>query len=88
MTMPISKGTNVDAMAVVEDFIYLTCNKSPSIIQVILLLLLFLRVISITFVSIIISILWEIVIMLVTMNSVICIVISNRYPNTSFTLMS
>ncbi|XP_047046019.1 putative E3 ubiquitin-protein ligase LIN-1 [Lolium rigidum] len=34
MTMPISKGTNVDAMAVVEDFIYLTCNKSPSIIQI------------------------------------------------------
>jgi hypothetical protein len=75
MTMPISKGTNVDAMAVVEDFIYLTCNKSPSIIQVILLLLLFLRVISITFVSIIISILWEIVIMLVTMN------VSNLYSN-------
>jgi hypothetical protein len=62
-------------MAVVEDFIYLTCNKSPSIIQVILLLLLFLRVISITFVSIIISILWEIVIMLVTMN------VSNLYSN-------
>ncbi|KAL6619380.1 hypothetical protein ACP70R_034519 [Stipagrostis hirtigluma subsp. patula] len=33
MTMPIPKGTNVEAMAVVEDFIYLNCNKSPSIIQ-------------------------------------------------------
>jgi hypothetical protein len=35
MTMAISKGTNVEAMAVVEDFIYLNCDKSPSIIQVI-----------------------------------------------------
>lgn len=34
MTMPIPKGTNINAMTVVEDFIYLTCNKSPSIIQI------------------------------------------------------
>uniref|UniRef100_A0A0E0DQI3 Uncharacterized protein n=1 Tax=Oryza meridionalis TaxID=40149 RepID=A0A0E0DQI3_9ORYZ len=34
MTMAISKGTNVEAMAVVEDFIYLNCDKSPSIIQI------------------------------------------------------
>ncbi|KAL5202290.1 hypothetical protein ABZP36_013242 [Zizania latifolia] len=34
MTMPIQKGTNVEAMAVVEDFIYLNCNKTPSIIQI------------------------------------------------------
>ncbi|CAM0955871.1 unnamed protein product [Alopecurus aequalis] len=34
MTMPIPKGTSVEAMAVVEDFIYLTCNKSPNIIQI------------------------------------------------------
>ena len=35
MTMTIPKGANVEAMAVVEDFIYLTCNKSPNIIQVV-----------------------------------------------------
>ncbi|AQK85230.1 Transducin/WD40 repeat-like superfamily protein [Zea mays] len=34
MTMPIPKGTSVEAMAVVEDFIYLNCSRSPSIIQV------------------------------------------------------
>ncbi|CAL4900306.1 unnamed protein product [Urochloa decumbens] len=34
MTMPITKGTSVEAMAVVEDFIYLNCSKSPSIIQI------------------------------------------------------
>lgn len=34
MTMPISKGSNVEAMAVVEDFIYLNCSKSPSTIQI------------------------------------------------------
>ncbi|CAN6333354.1 unnamed protein product [Urochloa humidicola] len=34
MTMPITKGTSVQAMAVVEDFIYLNCSKSPSIIQI------------------------------------------------------
>uniref|UniRef100_A0ACD5U3I0 Uncharacterized protein n=1 Tax=Avena sativa TaxID=4498 RepID=A0ACD5U3I0_AVESA len=34
MTMPMPKGTNVEAMAVVEDFIYLTCNKCPSTIQI------------------------------------------------------
>ncbi|CAD6272781.1 unnamed protein product [Miscanthus lutarioriparius] len=34
MTMPIPKGTNVEAMAVVEDFIYLNCSRSPSIIQI------------------------------------------------------
>ncbi|WVZ98217.1 hypothetical protein U9M48_043685, partial [Paspalum notatum var. saurae] len=34
IAMPISKGTNVEAMAVVEDFIYLNCSKSPSIIQI------------------------------------------------------
>ncbi|KAJ1262561.1 hypothetical protein BS78_09G118200 [Paspalum vaginatum] len=34
ITMPISKGANVEAMAVVEDFIYLNCSKSPSIIQI------------------------------------------------------
>ncbi|KAL6844988.1 hypothetical protein ACP4OV_025161 [Aristida adscensionis] len=34
MTMPILKGTNVEQMAVVEDFIYLNCRKSPSIIQI------------------------------------------------------
>ncbi|KAF8719996.1 hypothetical protein HU200_024766 [Digitaria exilis] len=34
MTMPIPKGTSVEAMAVVEDFIYLNCSKSPSIIQI------------------------------------------------------
>ena len=34
MTLPIPKGTSVEAMAVVEDFIYLNCSKSPSIIQV------------------------------------------------------
>ncbi|CAD6272474.1 unnamed protein product [Miscanthus lutarioriparius] len=34
MTMPIPKGTSVEAMAVVEDFIYLNCSRSPSIIQI------------------------------------------------------
>jgi hypothetical protein len=34
MTIPIPKGTNVEAMAVVEDFVYLNCSKNPSIIQV------------------------------------------------------
>ncbi|RLM99524.1 hypothetical protein C2845_PM06G24080 [Panicum miliaceum] len=34
MTLPIPKGTSVEAMAVVEDFIYLNCSKSPSIIQI------------------------------------------------------
>ncbi|XP_004963834.1 putative E3 ubiquitin-protein ligase LIN-1 [Setaria italica] len=34
MTMPLPKGTSVEAMAVVEDFIYLNCSKSPSIIQI------------------------------------------------------
>ncbi|KAK3138987.1 hypothetical protein QOZ80_5AG0376180 [Eleusine coracana subsp. coracana] len=34
MTLPIPKGTNVGAMAVVEDFIYLNCSKNPSIIQI------------------------------------------------------
>ncbi|VAH18470.1 unnamed protein product [Triticum turgidum subsp. durum] len=34
MTMSMPKGTNLEAMAVVEDFIYLTCNKSPSVIQI------------------------------------------------------
>ncbi|XP_062179988.1 putative E3 ubiquitin-protein ligase LIN-1 isoform X2 [Phragmites australis] len=34
MKMPIAKGTNVEAMAVVEDFIYLNCSKNPSIIQI------------------------------------------------------
>ncbi|RLN30220.1 putative E3 ubiquitin-protein ligase LIN-1 [Panicum miliaceum] len=34
MTLPIPKATSVEAMAVVEDFIYLNCSKSPSIIQI------------------------------------------------------
>ncbi|OEL13355.1 hypothetical protein BAE44_0025625 [Dichanthelium oligosanthes] len=34
MTVPIPNGTSVKAMAVVEDFIYMNCSKSPSIIQI------------------------------------------------------
>ncbi|TVU19025.1 hypothetical protein EJB05_35150, partial [Eragrostis curvula] len=34
MTIPMPRGTNIGEMAVVEDFIYLICSKSPSIIQI------------------------------------------------------
>lgn len=33
-SITMSRGTKVQAMAVVEDFIYLNCNSSPSIIQI------------------------------------------------------
>lgn len=34
ISIATGRGTSVQAMAVVEDFIYLNCNSSPTIIQV------------------------------------------------------
>ncbi|XP_072996839.1 putative E3 ubiquitin-protein ligase LIN-1 isoform X2 [Typha latifolia] len=34
ITIAMPRGTNVQAMTVVEDFIYLKCNRTPSIIQI------------------------------------------------------